>query len=56
MNATLDEIREEVANINEWSLRFAPKVGKDTRQQIVHNVKEHVIAIIDKYRESEGEG
>lgn len=53
----LDKIRTEIENINVWDLRYAPTDSKDTRPQIVGNVKNHIIEIIDKYKaESEKKG
>lgn len=50
-NEMRDEIRAEVESLNVWSLRYAPAKDKDMRPQIVTNVKNHVLEIIDKYRE-----
>ena len=50
-NEMLDEIRAEVESLNVWSLRYAPSKDKDMRPQIVTNVKNHVLEIIDKYKE-----
>lgn len=51
INEVLDKIREEVEDINPWAIRYAPLEDGDTRPKIVTNVKEHVLEIIDKYRE-----
>lgn len=47
----IEKIRAEVKSINLWALRYAPTYDEDIRPQIVSNVKEHVLEIIDKYRE-----
>lgn len=47
----LKQIRTEVESINPWALRYAPTYDEDIRPQIVSNVKEHVLEIIDKYKE-----
>ena len=51
----LEQIKAEVENINVWGLRYNSDTDKDRKPQIVQKVKEHVIAILDKYKaESEG--
>jgi hypothetical protein len=47
----IEKIRAEVESINAWSLRYAPTHDGNIRPQIVSNVKEHVLEIIDKYKE-----
>lgn len=47
----LEQIRAEVKSINLWALRYAPTYDEDIRPQIVSNVKEHILEIIDKYKE-----
>jgi hypothetical protein len=47
----IEKIRAEVESINVWALRYAPTYDEDIRPQIVSNVKEHVLEIIDKYKE-----
>lgn len=47
----IKKIRAEVESINPWTLAFAPAKDRDIRPQIVTNVKNHVLEIIDKYRE-----
>lgn len=47
----IEKIRAKVVSINPWALRYAPTYDEDIRPQIVSNVKEHVLEIIDKYKE-----
>lgn len=47
----VEQIWAKVESINPWALRYAPTYDADIRPQIVSNVKEHVLEIIDKYRE-----
>lgn len=51
INEVLDKIRAEVEDINPWAIRYAPLEDGDTRPKIVANVKNHVLEIIDKYKE-----
>lgn len=51
INEVLNKIQVEVEKINPWALRYAPTYDKNIRPQIVSNVKEHVLEIIDKYKE-----
>lgn len=51
INEVLDKIRAEVEDINPWAIRYAPLEDGDTRPKIVTNVKNHVLEIIDKYKE-----
>ena len=47
----LDKLRAEIMNLNVWGTRYNPDTDKDRKPQIVQKVKEHVIEIIDKYKE-----
>ena len=50
MNNILDKLRAEVDGLNVWATRYNPDTDKDRKPQIVQKVKEHVIEIIDKYK------
>lgn len=45
----INEAIEEIANINDWSMKYIPDENRDIRPQIVNKVKQHCIEIIKKH-------